>query len=388
MARTSFIAKQHQKNRSSLIPSVENKSGKTLLNLGIGDIDLNTHPLVITDAFNDAKNGFTHYTEPMGDIELRKEIIKYHKEEFKNYEFDLDNVLVVTGGFHGLYLLFKAILEPKDEVMVIKPFFSAYLNQIELNGGVPVFIDTNITNNYDVSIEELEKKRTSKTKAILINSPSNPLGKIYSKENMKEISIFAEKYDLLIIADDIYDFYSFKINFTPIYTIETTKERTVSICSFSKNFAMTGWRIGYCVGPKEIIKTMSTINENITYCTSSISQRGALSALKNLKKIKETTIPVYEKRIQFMCERLRKIPKLKFYQPDGGIYIFIDVSETGLNGKGFSEQLLEEYGVAVLNGEGFGDANAIRIACTIAEDNLKEACERIAEFVENLSPTN
>ena len=385
MTKTSFIAKQHQQNRSSLIPSVENKSGKNLINLGIGDIDLNTHPLVIADAFNDAKNGFTHYTNPMGDIELRKEIIKYHKEEFKNYEFDIEQVLVVSGGFHGIYLLFKTILEPKDEVMVIKPFFSAYLNQIELNGGVPVLIDTYSESNYDISIEELEKKISPKTKAILINSPSNPLGKIYSEENMREIAIFAEKYDLLIIADDIYDFYSFKINFTPIYTIEKIKERTVSICSFSKNFAMTGWRVGYCIGPAEIIKTMSTLNENITYCTSSISQRGALSALKNIKKIKETTIPIFESRIKFMCEELRKIPKLKFYQPDGGIYIFIDVTETGLNGKEFSEQLLEKYGVAGLNGEVFGDKNSIRIACTIEETSLKEACIRINDFIESLS---
>ena len=385
MTKTSFIAKQHQQNRSSLIPSVENKSGKDLINLGIGDIDLNTHPLVIADAFNDAKNGFTHYTNPMGDIELRKEIIKYHKEEFKNYEFDIEQVFVVSGGFHGIYLLFKTILEPKDEVMVIKPFFSAYLNQIELNGGVPVLIDTFSESNYDISIEELEKKISPKTKAILINSPSNPLGKIYSEENMREIAIFAEKHDLLIIADDIYDFYSFKINFTPIYTIEKIKERTVSICSFSKNFAMTGWRVGYCIGPAEIIKTMSTINENITYCTSSISQRGALSALKNIKKIKETTIPIFESRIKFMCEELRKIPKLKFYQPDGGIYIFIDVTETGLNGKEFSEQLLEKYGVAGLNGEVFGDKNSIRIACTIEETSLKEACIRINDFIESLS---
>jgi aspartate/methionine/tyrosine aminotransferase len=385
MTKTSFIAKQHQQNRSSLIPSVENKSGKDLINLGIGDIDLNTHPLVIADAFNDAKNGFTHYTNPMGDIELRKEIIKYHKEEFKNYEFDIDQVFVVSGGFHGIYLLFKTILEPKDEVMVIKPFFSAYLNQIELNGGVPVLIDTYSESNYDISIEELEKKISPKTKAILINSPSNPLGKIYSEENMREIAIFAEKYDLLIIADDIYDFYSFKIDFTPIYTIEKIKERTVSICSFSKNFAMTGWRVGYCIGPAEIIKTMSTLNENITYCTSSISQRGALSALRNIKKIKESTIPIFESRIKFMCEELRKIPKLKFYQPDGGIYIFIDVTETGLNGKEFSEQLLEKYGVAGLNGEVFGDKNSIRIACTIEETSLKEACIRINDFIESLS---
>ncbi len=196
-----------------------------LINLGIGDLDIHTDECLIELAMTDAKKGHTHYTDSYGYLELREEICKYHKENFKNYEFSPKDIMITTGACHALYLTFKSILNKGEEVILLAPFFPVYADQIKLSDGVPVIVETKIENNFQIIKEDLEKAITPKTKCIVVNSPSNPTGVCYSIESMNIIKEISEKYDLLVIADDVYDFYSYEKTFIPIITFRRNEKK-------------------------------------------------------------------------------------------------------------------------------------------------------------------
>lgn len=356
-----------------------------LINLGIGDIDINTDHIIIEKAMNDAKNGYTHYTDPYGLQELREAISQYHKKHFQNYDFDYNNVLITTSALHGMYLLFKSILNPKEEVILLAPFFPVYRSQVELSGGVAVVVKTKLENNFQLVKDDIESKITDKTKAIILNSPGNPTGVCYSKESLEIVRDLASKYDFLVIADDVYDFYSYESNFIPPITIEEMRERCITLCSFSKNFAMTGWRIGYAISdiPK-LLDTMEFLNESIVYSPPTPSQRAALHALNDFERIRDNNVPIFKERIEYAYERVSKIKGFKTFKSQGGIYLFIDVSGTGMNASEFSSKLLIETNVLVIDGAPFGSPDFVRIACSVTLEKLKEAFDRIEEFVGKL----
>lgn len=372
-----FLANRFQNKEETTFKSIEESEKNKIINLGLGDLDIHTDKLIINSAFQDALNGHTHYTDPLGDLELRNEIIKYHKAEFDNYDVNLDEVIVLSGACHGMYLALQATLNEEDEVIVIAPFFPVYVDQIKEAKGTPVVVHTTVENNYQIIKEDLEKAITSKTKGIIINTPSNPTGVCYSLKSLEIVSELAKKYDLLVYADDIYDFYDYTNSFIPIYTLDGMKERTISVCSFSKNFAMTGWRVGYSIAPKAIINTIRKINEVIVYSASAISQRAALAALKNREHIKNSIVPLYKERVEYSLNRINNINGLKAFAPQGGIYIFIDISGTNLNSIEYSNYLFEKLKVKVIPGKPFGDDKAIRIACSNTLEVLKEAFDRI-----------
>jgi len=378
-----LIAKKYQSINKPM-GNMNNRSTNSLplINLGIGDLDVTTDRIVIEKAMNDAKDGFTHYTDPYGIKELREAIANYHKENFKNYDFDYNSVLVTTSASHALYITLKSILNPEDEVILLAPFFPVYKSQINHSNGVAVVVETKLENNFQLVKEDIESKISPKTKAIIINSPCNPTGVCYSKESLEIVRDLAKKYDLLVIADDVYDFFSYESEFIPPITIDGMKERCISICSFSKNFAMTGWRIGYAIsGLPKLIDTMEFINESIIYSPPAPSQRAAFHALSDFERIKKNNVPIYSERIDYVYKRACNIPSFKCIKSQGGIYIFIDVSETGMNGKEFSDKLLSESNVLVIDGTPFGTPNFIRIACSVPMDKLKEAFDRMEDFL-------
>lgn len=377
MNGSKFLAKRFQNKEETTFKSIDESEKNQIINLGIGDLDIHTDKIIINSAFQDALNGHTHYTDPLGDLELREEIIRYHKSEFNNYNVNLDEVIVLSGACHGMYLALQATLNEGDEVIVIAPFFPVYVDQIKEAKGNPVIVHTTIENNYQIIKEDLEKAITNKTKGIIINTPSNPTGVCYSLESLETVSELAKKYDLLVYADDIYDFYDYSNSFIPIYTLSGMKERTISVCSFSKNFAMTGWRVGYNIAPKAIVDTIRKINEVIVYSASAISQRAALAALKNRKHVKNSVVPLYKERVEYSLNRINNIHGLKAFTPQGGIYIFIDISETNLNSIEYSNYLFEKLKVKVIPGKPFGDDKAVRIACSNSLEVLKEAFDRI-----------
>lgn len=301
-----FIAdKFKERNYSMGNKTFSKESRYSPINLGIGDLDITTDEIIIEKAMNDAKAGHTHYTESHGYLELREEICRYHRENFKNYDFSPENVMVVSGACHGLYLLLKSILNPEDEVILLAPFFPVYADQITLSNGKPVIVETKFENGFQIVKEDLEKAVTEKTKAVIVNSPSNPTGVCYNIESLNIIREFAIEHDILVIADDVYDFFSYEKEFIPITTLPDMKERTVTICSFSKNFAMTGWRIGYVFADPEIIDCINFINESIVYSACSVSQRCALYALKDFKRLKKNIVPIFKERVEYCYNRVK-----------------------------------------------------------------------------------
>ena len=376
-----FIAdKFKERNYSMGNKTFSKESRYSPINLGIGDLDITTDEIIIEKAMNDAKAGHTHYTESHGYLELREEICRYHRENFKNYDFSPENVMVVSGACHGLYLLLKSILNPEDEVILLAPFFPVYADQITLSNGKPVIVETKFENGFQIVKEDLEKAVTEKTKAVIVNSPSNPTGVCYNIESLNIIREFAIEHDILVIADDVYDFFSYEREFIPITTLPDMKKRTVTICSFSKNFAMTGWRIGYVFADPEIIDCINFINESIVYSACSVSQRCALYALKDFKRLKKNIVPIFKERVEYCYNRVKNIDFLDCFKAEGGIYLFINIKKTGMTSQEFTDYLLENYNILVVNGDTFGVKGFVRIACTLDIEILKEAFDRIEKI--------
>ncbi len=352
----------------------------TPINLGIGDLDITTDREIIKKAMADAEAGHTHYTNSYGYLELREEICKYHKENFNNYEYTPDDVMVVTGACHGLYLLFKSILNHGDEVILLAPFFPVYADQITLSDGKPVIVETKFENGFQIVREDLEKAVTSKTKAIVVNSPSNPTGVCYNLESLNIIREFAIEHDILVVADDVYDFYSYEREFVPLATLPDMKERTVTVCSFSKNFAMTGWRIGYMFAPRDIIECVNYINEAIVYSAPAVSQRCALYALRDYKRLKNSLVPIFKERVEYCYNRIKNIDFLDCFKAEGGIYLFVNIQKTGMSSQEFKDYLFDNCAILVVNGDTFGVKGFVRIACTLDISVLKEAFDRIEKL--------
>lgn len=379
-----YISKRYWQDKSTAM----GKSGEMakafddVINLSLGDPDLITDERIIDAAFADAKRGHTKYTDFRGDPELRAEIVKFYKEDY-NMDVADEEVFVCTSGCEGMFLALQAILDDGDEVIIQAPYFTPYKQQIELARGVAVELTTLEEEDFQISIERLESLITEKTKAIIINSPSNPTGNCLTVETMEKIGQVAKKHDLLVIADDIYTAFSYQNPFVPFASLQDMKKRTITLNSFSKNFTMTGWRIGNIIAPAEIIRVIQQINENVVFTAPSISQRAALFALRHRKEIQPTMVEEYRKRMFYAAERINEIPKLSVANPPkGSFYLFVNVKETGLTSEEAAELFLREAHVLVLPGNAFGTCGEgyLRIACTVGVDTLKEAFDRIGRI--------
>lgn len=379
-----YISKRYWQDKSTAM----GKSGEMakafddVINLSLGDPDLITDERIIDAAFADAKRGHTKYTDFRGDPELRAEIVKFYKEDY-NMDVADEEVFVCTSGCEGMFLALQAILDDGDEVIIQAPYFTPYKQQIELARGVAVELTTLEEEDFQISIERLESLITEKTKAIIINSPSNPTGNCLTVETMEKIGQVAKKHDLLVIADDIYTAFSYQNPFVPFASLPGMKKRTITLNSFSKNFTMTGWRIGNIIAPAEIIRVIQQINENVVFTAPSISQRAALFALRHRKEIQPAMVEEYRKRMFYAAERINEIPKLSVANPPkGSFYLFVNIKETGLTSEEAAELFLREAHVLVLPGNAFGTCGEgyLRIACTVGVDTLKEAFDRIGRI--------
>lgn len=379
-----FIAKRYWEDKSTAMgkSDVMAKSFDDVINLSLGDPDLITHDLIIDKAFADAKAGHTKYTDFRGDPELRAEIANYYKEEF-DMDIEDEEIFVCASACLGMYLALEAVVDDGDEVIMQAPYFTPYPQQVELARGIPVELATLEEEDFQINIERLEGLINEKTKALIINSPSNPTGNCLTVETMEKIAEIAVKHDLLIIADDIYTAFSYQNPFVPFASLPGMRERTIVLNSFSKNFTMTGWRVGNIIAPKEIIQVIQQINENVVFTAPSISQRAAIYALRHRKEIQPPMIEEYRKRMFYAAERVNQIPKLSvIYPPKGSFYLFINIKETGLTSEEVAELILKEAHVLVLPGNAFGACGEgyVRIACTVNVDTLKEAFDRIAKI--------
>ena len=289
----------------------------------------------------------------------------------------------VNSGTSALHLgLLAAGIGPGDEVIVFSPYFALYRAQIELAGGVCVDVPTYAEEDYAISEERLRAAITPRTKAIIFNNPTNPTGMGYDLSTMEMLARVAKEYDLLIAADEIYTTYIYEGDFRPIRTLPGMAERTITLNSFSKNFLMTGWRVGVIIAEPEFLDVMNRINGSLVYSAPSISQRAGIQALEMRKEIREKYVTAYRDRIFYSADRIEKIPYLSLVRPKGTFYLFPGVEKTGLDDKQFCKELLERAHVLVSAGSPFGKtgANHFRIACTVGIDQLKQAFDRMEKL--------
>jgi aspartate/methionine/tyrosine aminotransferase len=381
-----FLAKKNWKSASTPMAEAATFLGKSneVINLSIGDPDFITHDQIIEAAMKDAKLGHTKYTQTNGDPELIREIATYYKTDY-NLELNSNEIMAVVGACHGMYLALETIIDDDDEIIVPEPYFTPYKEQIGLVKGKMVPLITLEEEGFNINPQKLEALINERTKAILINSPNNPTGAYFNKELLEEIAKLAIKHDLLVLSDEVYDAFIYEEKPVTIASISGMKERTILMGSFSKAFAMTGWRIGYVIAPDYIIACMKDINEGICFTAPSISQRAAIHALKTRHSIQPEMIAKFQERIFYCYDRINKIPALSVIKPKAGIYLFVNIKGTGYTSFEFTKLLMEKVKVAVIPGNAFGNSGEgyIRIACTVDVEKLKIAFDRIESLLKD-----
>lgn len=378
-----YIAKRHWEFEEASLSKTNEmvKRYDDIIDLSIGDPDYPADKGIISAMYEAGMEGYTRYTEFLGDPDLRRATMRQYKEDY-NFSFEEDEIMITAGGTHAMYLTMEAILDEGDEVIAIAPYYIYYQPQIELPKGKLVVYNTRSEDNFDVDLEELEKHITSRTKAIIVNSPCNPSGKVYSEENIRGILSLAEKYDFLVIADDIYGALNYTQNRKAICSYEDRPKRVITIYSYSKDYSMTGLRLGHIIADKELIAAMRRVNEAVAFTVNSMVQRGGIYAIEHRKEIQEGLYKEYHDRCMYIYERASAIKHMHCNRPEGTFYVFVNISETGMSSDEMWEAMLDEAHVLVLPGSGFGKAGEgfIRIAATVGIDTLKEAFDRIEKM--------
>lgn len=370
------------------------EAGHDVISLGFGEPDFNTPEYIIEAAKDAMKKGMTKYT-PFGGVAALKSVIIQKFKEDNDLTYTADQIIVTNGAKHALYALFQVILNEGDEVVVPTPYWVSYPDQILLAGGTPVFVTGLEKNNFNITSEQLEKAITSKTKAVIINSPSNPTGMIYSEEELWALGEVCTRHGILIVSDEIYEklIYTEDKHVSIAQISEVLKEQAIVINGVSKSHAMTGWRIGYAAGPAKIIEAMTNYSSHATSNPTSISQYAAIEAYANVKEntmINEEMRKTFSVRLEKLHTLLNEIPGVSCAKPKGAFYLFPNVKEAArMNGfqtvDEWTAALLEEEKLALVPGSGFGAPDNVRLSYAVSLNLLEEAAERIKRFVLNHS---
>lgn len=396
-----MISERAKKVKPSPTLAVDSKAkemkakGLDVVNFGVGEPDFDTPEHIKEAAIKAIKEGFTKYT-PVGGIDELKEAIIEKLEKDNGIKYKKENILVSCGAKHSLYNIAQALFGPGDEIVIPSPYWVSYPDQVLLNDATPVIIETHEEDNFMLSPEVLKEKITPQTKAIIINSPSNPTGFTYDEKTLREIAEIAISNNLYIISDEIYEklIYDGNKHISIASFSEDIKERTIVVNGLSKSHAMTGWRIGYAAGPVEIIKAMTKIQSQSTSNPTSIAQKAAVAALRGPQDCVEEMRVEFEKRRNYLVEELNKIPGISCRMPQGAFYAFPNVKE--LLGKkigsyelktsmDLSIYFLEQAQVALVPGSAFGAEGYIRISYATSIDNLRKGIERIRKALEEIS---
>ena len=371
-------------------------AGKEIISLGAGEPDFDTPDNVKQAAIKAINDGDTKYTAVDGTPVLKNAIIKKFKRE-NNLDYQADQVTVGAGGKHVIYNAMVATLNEGDEVVIPAPYWVSYPDIVLLAGGTPIILECNEKQGFKINPSELEKSITKKTKWIILNSPSNPTGVCYSEEDIKEIAKVLIKHPHVnILSDDIYEHVAYEgFKFFTIAQINELKERVLTMNGVSKAYSMTGWRIGYAAGPKEIIKAISKIQSQSTSNPSSISQAAAVEALNGTQDFIKERATSFQERRDFVVKALNDINGIECLNPDGAFYVFPSCKDligkkdsTGKELKtdtDFVQSLLENSGVAVVQGSAFGLEGFFRISYATSMKNLEKALEKISSFCKNLN---
>lgn len=361
--------------------------GVDLIGLGAGEPDYNTPDNILKAAYQSMLDGKTKYT-PAGGLPALKEAIIEKLKRDQQLEYTPKEVMVGIGAKHVLYTLFQVLLDKGDEVIIPIPYWVSYPEQVKLAEGVPVYIEATASQNYKISAKQLREAITDRTKAVIINSPSNPTGMIYTKEELQELAEVCREKDILIVSDEIYEklIYGKAEHVSTATLSEDAKQRTIIINGVSKSHSMTGWRIGYAAGDAELIAAMTNLASHSTSNPTTTSQYAAIEAYNGPQDAVEEMRNAFESRLETIYPKLEAIPGFNVIRPQGAFYLLPDVSEaaekTGYASvDAFVEALLTDANVAVIPGSGFGAPSTIRLSYATSLEALNEAVERIGKFV-------
>lgn len=356
---------------------------KDVISLGVGEPDYSAPEQVIEACIASLKRKETSYTSNWGLLELRKEIGKLFETRYGvTYNPD-DEIMVTVGVSEAIGAILTTILNPGDEVLIPDPAYLAYPACVSIAHGKPVLVPTYAKDGFRLSVEELEKNITPRTKAILIGYPNNPTGTVMDRDSLVKVASFAEKHDLIVISDEIYCDLTYEGKHTCFASLPGMRDRTLVMNGFSKSYAMTGLRVGYICGPAKIMQQVYKVHQYEILCTSVTSQYGAIAALKYCNDDVEAMFREYETRRNIVYDGLCRMG-LSVVKPEGAFYIFPDISVTGMNDEEFADRLLKEEKVGVVPGSCFGPQgkNHIRISYAASRENLLEALKRMARFVD------
>jgi len=363
------------------------KEGKDVISFAAGEPDFDT-PKHVKDAAIDAiSKGFTKYTATSGIIELKEAICEKFKKD-NNLLYKPENILVSNGAKQSLYNLIQVLIDPGDEVLIQIPYWVSYEEMVKLAEGKCVFIKPE--KGLKITADQIEKAITKKTKILMLNSPSNPSGVVYDKEELEKIAEVCVKHNIIVISDEIYEKLIYgKKHYSIASFNENIFNLTIVVNGASKSYAMTGWRIGYCAGPKEIIAAASSLQDHSTSNANSIAQKAALAGITGSDDCIKEMAKEYEKRRDYMIGKLRTIRGIEVEMPDGAFYVFVNVSglyNKNVNGSvSFCTEFLKQFFVGCIPGSAFGDDRYIRLSFATSMENIKEGLQRLEKFANVLS---
>ncbi len=384
----------------SLTLSIDAKAKKMLsegydvIGFGAGEPDFPTPDYIIRAAKDALDQGMTRYTPSSGTLHLRQAICR-KLEKDNHIVYTPDEIIVSNGAKHSLYNIFQAILNPGDEVIIPRPYWLSYPEMVKMADGVSVYLNTEEDNSFKIRIEELRKAVTPKTKALVLNNPSNPCGSVYEKHELAAIAGLAVERGFYIVSDEIYEELTYDgMQHVSIASLsEEVKEVTLTVNGMSKAYAMTGWRIGYTAGPRHVIKIMSNIQSHSTSNPNSIAQYASSAALDAPKEQIKHMVQEFDRRRLFMAEKINSIPYLSCIKPKGAFYMMMNISkaigkrygDTIIdNSLTFADALLESQKVTVVPGMAFGADNYVRLSYAISMDKIKKGLDRIEKFMSEL----
>jgi aminotransferase len=353
-----------------------------VVSLGIGEPDFATPDPIIRAGIASLEQGETHYTSNSGIAELRQ-ALSAHLKELYDVTYDPDEEILATVGVsEALYLALAAVIDPGDEIIVPTPCFVSYQPEVLFAGGTPVPLKTRVEDDFQVSAAALKAHITPKTKALLIGYPNNPTGAVMNRERLQALAEVVKEFDLLVISDEIYDRLVYDHEHVCIASLEGMHERTITLGGFSKDYAMTGWRIGYAAAPAPILAAMRKIHQYTIMSAPTTSQIAALEALRIGNRYVEEMIAEYNRRRLLIVTGLNELG-LKTFEPRGAFYAFPSVDASGMDDETFAERLLEEERVAVIPGNAFGaDGNFVRCSYATSYEKIEQALERMRRFME------
>ena len=360
------------------------RSGQEILHFELGEPNFDTPPNIIEAACQALKNGETHYANSMGLYAFR-EIVQQTTEKSRGFKPEMDQILVTPGANAIIYLAVSCLVNPGEEVIVPDPGFPTYYSAIKYCGAIPVSVPLYESNHFRMNPDDLRKRITSKTRLIILNSPSNPTGAVMTPEEIDEVARIAEEHDIYLLSDEIYARMVFDggSHFHTPARLDQCKERTIIINGFSKAFAMTGWRLGVAIGPKEVIEKMALVVQTIVSCVPPFIQLAGIEAIKGDQTLIVKMMAEYQKRRDVLVAGLNDIPGIKCVKPEGALYVFPNIANTGMSSEEFADFALEKAGVALLPGSNFGKHGQgfVRLCYVNTLENIELAIEKLAHAI-------